>query len=98
MAGWSTSNRRDSLPRDWARIRKRVLIRDNYKCLIRGPKCTGRANQVDHIVRSGTNDESNLQSACANCHAQKSSREGMNAQKRKRELRMRGPERHPGRQ
>jgi len=34
----------------WRRTRLLVLQRDGYRCQIRGPKCTGRATHVDHVL------------------------------------------------
>ncbi len=80
----------------WKRVRKQVLERDDYKCRIRGPRCTGDATQVDHIVNVAAGgaklDPNNLQSACPSCNAQKAQVEATksrNAWKPK-------PERHPG--
>jgi 5-methylcytosine-specific restriction endonuclease McrA len=55
----------------WRKVRPVILSRDAYRCQIRGPKCTGRATQVDHIVpksRGGSDDPSNLQAACQPCN------------------------------
>lgn len=60
----------------WGAIRRRVLARDNRRCV----KCGAQAEEVDHIVpvarcvESGLNahDLSNLQSLCAGCHRAKS--------------------------
>jgi 5-methylcytosine-specific restriction endonuclease McrA len=64
---------------EWKTVRLRVLARDNYVCQIRGPKCRGRANHVDHIVsvsQGGARlDPSNLQAACASCNIGKRNRE-----------------------
>ena len=34
----------------WRRVRARILRRDAGWCQIRGPRCSGTATQVDHIV------------------------------------------------
>lgn len=55
--------------RAWARLRVLVFARDGYRCqLVLSPKCTGKAEQLDHIVPQelgGTDDPENLQAACA---------------------------------
>lgn len=54
--------------RPWRRVREYVLERDGYRCRIRGPRCTGIATTVDHVVpvsRGGSDDPANLRAACA---------------------------------
>lgn len=92
---WHTSNRRDRLPRNWHRIRRDILKRDP-KCRLRYQGCTGKSTEVDHITRGDNHDPSNLQGACAKCHATKSGREGRQAQLTRRARRYRAPEEHPG--
>jgi 5-methylcytosine-specific restriction protein A len=64
---------------DWDRKRKRVLQRDNGLC--QACKAMGRlqpGNQVDHRLPKadgGTDDEANLQTLCAPCHAAKTAGE-----------------------
>jgi 5-methylcytosine-specific restriction enzyme A len=89
---WSSSDRRKRLPKDWPATRKRVLIRDRYQCV----KCGGPANQVDHIVPSGSDDDDNLQSLCEEHHNQKSSAEGHAALRKLRAMVKGTPERPPG--
>jgi len=63
----------------WRRLRDRVLARDHHLC----QSCLARdrveqATEVDHILlkaRGGTDDMSNLQSLCSECHATKSAAE-----------------------
>jgi 5-methylcytosine-specific restriction enzyme A len=56
----------------WKAIRLAVLARDGYRCQIRGPRCTGFAQHVDHIVpwRAGGAwfDMRNLRAACPTCN------------------------------
>lgn len=62
----------------WEALRLRALQRDKHLCQLCLPKRFTAATEVDHIVNraaKGTNDMSNLQSLCADCHAQKSKRE-----------------------
>jgi 5-methylcytosine-specific restriction endonuclease McrA len=56
----------------WRTLRRAVLERDGYACLIRGPRCTGYATTVDHIVPVAEGGEfwapENLRSACGPCN------------------------------
>ncbi|HET8874235.1 MAG TPA: HNH endonuclease [Gaiellaceae bacterium] len=45
------SDRRYSTAR-WQRLRKAVLARYGYVCQIQGPRCTGYASTVHHLVPS----------------------------------------------
>ena len=53
------------------RVRKAVLIRDNYRCV----KCGSQKNlQFDHIVavaNGGSNEEANVQILCSVCNWEK---------------------------
>jgi hypothetical protein len=71
--------RRSPLPRDWKRRRLRVLERDRYRCRIRGPKCVGRATDVDHIGRDDDHRLVNLRSACGPCHDARTARQAQAA-------------------
>jgi 5-methylcytosine-specific restriction protein A len=101
MSGWKQSDRRDRLPPDWAKIRKRVLKRDGWLCqwkLDQG-KCLRDANEVDHIEAGDNHDERNLRALCAWHHAKKSGGEGARASWAKRrqiDQRFRRTEDHPG--
>jgi hypothetical protein len=59
--------------RAWEPIRRMVLQRDNYRCQIRGRRCLGSANEVDHIVPviagGALFDPANLRAACRPCNA-----------------------------
>jgi 5-methylcytosine-specific restriction endonuclease McrA len=48
-----------------------ILARDSHACQIRGPRCTGVATQVDHVVALADGgahlDPLNLRAACATC-------------------------------
>ena len=81
-SGWKTSPPTASSKRTdtalWKHARALALQRDNHQCQIRGPRCTTQATQVDHMVNvatGGTDDLTNLQSACKPCHDQKTARE-----------------------
>lgn len=78
MSGWSGSTRRDRLPPDWQRIRRRILARDAHQCqhLDTGTRCCAPANQVDHINRGDVHEDWNLQALCEHHHRVKSAREG----------------------
>jgi 5-methylcytosine-specific restriction endonuclease McrA len=93
---WKTSHRGDGLPKDWNRRRSFVLRRDGFSCQIRLEGCLGAANEVDHIVRGDNHSPENLRAACKSCHGKKSSAEGHAVQARRRALRKRPPDRHPG--
>lgn len=59
----------------WQKLRKKILQRDNYLCLpCKQCDRLTAATQVDHIINKasgGTDDETNLQSICDDCHEQK---------------------------
>ena len=56
----------------WRRIRAQVLERDGGLCQIRGPRCTGTADAVDHIIPVASGgpwfDPANLRAACTTCN------------------------------
>lgn len=56
----------------WQRTRLDVLNRDGWQCQIRGPRCTGRANTVDHInpvaTHGHTLNPALLRAACVACN------------------------------
>lgn len=96
---WEGSNRRARLPKDWARKRRSVLVRDKYQCQVILPETNGicgtAATEVDHIKPGDNHDMTNLQAICHWHHARKSSKEG-NAAKIKIAPRNRPQEKHPG--
>jgi 5-methylcytosine-specific restriction enzyme A len=60
----------------YKRLRLYVLARDHYACQIRGPRCKGYADQVDHVIDRAdggdTFDPANLRAACHPCNMAKS--------------------------
>jgi 5-methylcytosine-specific restriction protein A len=89
---WAGSTRRARLPANWPAIRSAVLERDGWRCQIRGPRCTGRATDADHIEPGDDHRMANLRAACGPCHDRKSGQEGAAARPPLR----RPAERHPG--
>lgn len=97
---WSTSNRKNTLPAGWDRIRPRILKRDGYRCtairIDTERRCNARATDVDHITphsEGGGDEDSNLTSLCPWHHSRKSSAEGGRAASARRKATKR---RHPG--
>lgn len=84
MANWLGSDRKERLPPDWPKIRKRILKRDGHRCrwTIAGHRCEARATDVDHIVPGDDHSDDNLQSLCGPHHLRKTGRDSHN-QRRK---------------
>ena len=76
MPGWNKTSRHErGYGSAWIKTRARILQRDGYLCQ---PCLTaGRptpATEVDHITpkaKGGTDEDSNLQSICDDCHKAK---------------------------
>lgn len=70
-------SRRQHIPsaRPWERVRKQVLVRDDYRCKL----CGAYGNEVDHMqpIAAGgaVLDPANLQTLCRNCHIEKTTEE-----------------------
>jgi 5-methylcytosine-specific restriction endonuclease McrA len=95
---WSSSNRRQELPKDWElKYRLPVLSAAGWLCQIDGPGCSRAATDVDHIRRGNDHSRSNLRAACKSCHSKKSSAEGVSRRRELKQLKKRPAERHPGR-
>lgn len=98
---WSTSNRRASLPPNWARTVRRIKRRDGYRCtttFTTGARCTQPGTDVDHIIPAslgGSDEDDNLSLLCSWCHARKSAAEGGRASGRARVQSARPPSTHP---
>jgi 5-methylcytosine-specific restriction endonuclease McrA len=66
------SDRRYSTAR-WQRLRKAVLAHYGFVCQLEGPRCTGYATTVHHLVPSSQAPhlfwaEENLVAACSRCN------------------------------
>ena len=64
------------------KLRDQIFERDNYRCRLNGPRCSGMADEIDHIngyqslIDSGVRKEfvdspDNLQTSCVHCNRQK---------------------------
>ncbi len=54
----------------WRKLRKEILIRDEFRCLY----CGGAATHIDHVTpldKGGTDEPDNLVAACAACNLRK---------------------------
>lgn len=102
MPQWSNSTRRDRLPPDWQKIRRRILKRDGFQCQsvkADGSLCLEVANEVDHKEAGDDHSDANLEAICTWHHRKKSSREGAaaaNRQRRANRSKFRRTEEHPG--
>jgi 5-methylcytosine-specific restriction endonuclease McrA len=62
---------------DWGAIRRRILLRDDYRCVLCGNRDPNKGPllQVDHIVEladgGAWGDEANLRTLCLPCHKAK---------------------------
>lgn len=100
------TNRRSELPptKEWDKIRERVFERAGFVCQgIKedgsGQRCTGLANQCDHIKPGNDHSLANLQALCAPCHhrkTQRASAEARNANRAAILKRFDRTEQHPG--
>lgn len=102
MPNWKGSNRRERLPSDWDRRRKKRLKYDGYRCTYRnvyGERCKARATDVDHHERGDDHSHENLRSLCEWHHDRKSAQEGAEARAAKIEAKVKKfthTEPHPG--
>jgi uncharacterized protein YdaU (DUF1376 family) len=75
VARMKANDARRPAPADWAVIRSRIFLRDNYTCTYCGNR--GGELHCDHVVpiaRNGTNDDDNLTTACVDCNISKGAR------------------------
>ena len=74
--------------RPWRRKREAVLKRDGYVCQpCKRNNHTTMATEVDHVIpqaEGGSEDESNLQAICTDCHKAKTQAEAARGVKRMR--------------
>lgn len=93
---WDNSDRVSRLPGNWASLRLATLRRDHYLC----QGCGAPATEVDHVIPGDDHSLENLQSLCTPCHAAKTRREGVAAQRARRaylkRITTRPPEKNPG--
>lgn len=70
-----TSRHERGYDSNWVKLREVILARDNYLCVpcaLKGK--TTPAREVDHIIPKGdggTDEDTNLQSICIQCHKAK---------------------------
>lgn len=72
-----TSYRRGYGGKNWATIRKQVIVRDSSTCQVCGRVVDGRDCQVDHKIpkkRGGDDSLENLWVLCQRCHQAKTAR------------------------
>lgn len=103
MPGWQNSDRRDFLPANWEQLRQERFRIDGYRCTGKndsdGSRCTGPAEECDHIGRRTDHRIEMLRSLCEWHHARKSSAEGARARHailRANSQKFRRTEAHPG--
>lgn len=76
---WEGSTRRERLPKDWPRIRRRIIRRDGGVCVALysdGRRCELPGTDVDHIIPGDDHRDANLRLLCSWHHTRKSSSEG----------------------
>ena len=64
--------------RAWMETRQRVALRDGLRCVACGRPWVASRDKTDHILprwQGGSDDDSNLQSLCVDCHDAKTSAE-----------------------
>lgn len=96
---WSTSDRKERLPDDWAKIRAAVKARAKGRCQANphAPGCGGWGRDADHIKPGDDHSMSNLQWLSGPCHRAKTNRESADRNRERKAARYRPTEQHPGR-
>ena len=87
---WSSSDRRQRLPKDWPKRRAAVKRRAGGRCeaAVHVPECDGIGTDCDHIKAGDDHSLANLQWLSLPCHKAKTAAE--------RPSRKRPAEKHPG--
>lgn len=84
---WERTWARPEMDRKWYRdMRKRVLSRDQYRCVV----CGAPANETDHIIAKcfgGADHEDNMATLCTTHHKQKTAKEAVLARRLARQRR-----------
>lgn len=92
---WGNGNK----PHTTSKERERILSRDDYRCQIRGPRCTGVATEVDHIDNTRNSNywrDSNKRAVCSSCHKAETQREAAESRAARKARGLFPVERHPG--
>lgn len=96
---WDYSQRRQELPPNWESIRRQVIARDKA-CVWRdepsSPPCGRQGHTVDHIAPNGPHTLQNLRLLCKYHNDRRTSLQAVQERARRRGLRRRPTERHPG--
>ncbi len=99
---WSSSDRRQRLPRNWPYIVKRIRRRDGDRCQVilqDGSQCPNSYGAIDHILNNDDHRDENLRVICDDCHGPKTARESgaaRAANRRRNQAKFRRTEQHPG--
>ena len=65
----SRHHRNDNLPRwAWARLRRRVLDRDGWQCVLCGSRNRLECDHIEGLAEGGSNSLDNLRTLCRACH------------------------------
>lgn len=67
----SNKSRRGMSNEAWGRLRLEILERDNYTCTYCGRQDDLTCDHIIPLVRGGTNEHSNLTTACRPCNSSK---------------------------
>lgn len=61
---------------DWRKLRVRVLLRDNRRCVLCGSTMKLTVDHITPVSQGGTDQMVNLRTLCEGCHQRKTSMEG----------------------